>query len=141
MSCERYEKYISMYIENELSNQEQQELQLHLQDCESCRAQLEAIQFMKGLVKQENITIKPQNKIKNRIYSKIYRDLLILFAGLAIIVSMVAVSGGFAQMLLFDKISIGIKIFFFSGILLLIIGLIILMYDVFVDMFKITFKR
>ena len=138
MDCEKYENYIALYLENDLTGAEAAELQKHIETCNSCRQQLEAMQYMQNMLKQDDQPIQPSNRIRARIYSRLYRDLLIMFAGLVIIVSMVAISGGLAQMFLFDTIAGSVKGFFFVGMLLLIVGLMILMYDIFVDIFKIS---
>lgn len=140
MSCEKYENLISLYLEDELDEEQKKDLEHHLTGCDSCKQQLEAIRLMQGIFRQEDKPIKI-NKMRTKIYSKIFRDLLIMFAGLVIIVSMVSVSGGLAQMFLLDRLSTGVGIFFLIGILLLIMGLIILLYDLFVDIIKIIFKK
>lgn len=142
MSCEKYEKQISLYIDNELSNEDKKALEQHIMECNHCKQQLQAITYMRtmgGSIKEE--FIKSPAQMKKKIYFKIYRALLIMFIGLIIIISMVAVSGGLAQMLIFDKLPLGIRIFFILGIVFLISGLIIFLFDVFIDMFRILTKR
>ncbi|MGB7606466.1 MAG: zf-HC2 domain-containing protein [Lutisporaceae bacterium] len=142
MSCEKYEKQISLYIDNELSDEDKKALEQHIEECNLCKQQLQAITYMRDMMgNAAEKSIKSPTKMKKKIYFKIYRALLIMFIGLVILISMVAVSGGLAQMLIFDKIPIGIRIFFTLGITLLIGGLIILLYDVFIDMFKILIKK
>lgn len=142
MSCEKYEKQISLYIDNELSDEDKESLEKHIKECKLCKQQLQAINYMRAMMGNDTEkSIKPPAKMKKKIYFKIYRALLIMFIGLVIIISMVAVTGGLAQMLIFDKIPTEIKVFFTLGITLLISGLIILLYDVFIDMFKILTKK
>jgi predicted anti-sigma-YlaC factor YlaD len=141
MSCEKYEKLISLYLEKELDEEEEKDMLQHLASCESCSQQLEAIQYMQRMLKQDDRPIEPINKMKRKIYARIYRDLLIMFAGFVIMISGVAVSGGLAQMFLLDQTPSGVRMFFFMGILLLITGIIILMYDIFVDIFKIITRK
>lgn len=142
MSCEKYEKQISLYIDNELSDEDKEELEKHIKECKLCKQQLQAITYMRAMMgNTAEQSIKSPTKMKKKIYFKIYRALLIMFIGLVIIISMVAVTGGLAQMLVFDKIPTEIKVFFTLGITLLISGLIILLYDVFIDMFKILTKK
>lgn len=141
MGCEKYEKLISLYLENDLDEEEIKSLEQHLESCESCRQQLEAIKYMQGMLKQDEDNFKPVNNIQKKVYAKIFIDLLIMFMGLVIIISVVAISGGLAQLFLLNKISAGISIIFLIGILLLIVGLIILMYDLSIDIFKIIFKK
>jgi len=140
MSCEKFEEKISLYIEDELDDAERKELELHLSSCDSCHQQLEAVRMMQGMFRQEDKNIRI-HKIRTKIYAKIFRDLLIMFAGLVIIVSMVSISGGLAQMFLLDQLASSVRIFFYIGILLLIVGLIILLYDLFVDILRVIFKR
>jgi predicted anti-sigma-YlaC factor YlaD len=141
MSCEKYEKLISLYIEKELDEGDEKDLMLHLDSCESCRQQLEAIRCMQEMFRQDDRPLEPINKMRNKIYARIYRDLLIMFVGLVIIISVVSISGGLAQMYLLGQTPFGVRIFFFMGILLLIVGLTILIYDIFVDIFKIIIKK
>ncbi len=118
------------------------EFEQHIKECKECKQQLQAINYMRAIMgSTEDNTIKSPIKMKKKIYFKIYRALLLMFIGLVIIISMVAVSGGLAQMLIFHKIPAGIKIIFTLGITLLISGLMILLYDVFIDMFKILTKK
>lgn len=139
MNCEKYESYIALFADNELSQEETGELMLHVKDCESCRQQLEAVKYMKIMLNQEDN--RPAGNMRSRVYGKIYRDLLILFAGLVIILSGVAVSGGLTQMLWLGSAPNGIKVLFIFGILLLIIGLVVLLYDIFIDLFKILARK
>ncbi len=142
MNCEKYEKQISLYIDNELSDEDKKEFEQHIKECKECKQQLQAINYMRNIMgSTEENPIKSPIKMKKKIYLKIYRDLLIMFIGLVIIISMAAVSGGLAQMLIFHKIPTGIRIIFTLGITLLISGLMILLYDVFIDMFKILTKK
>lgn len=141
MECEKYENLIPMYLEGELTEEQAKALQQHLEGCPNCREQIQALEYMQSMLRQEVAPLKAPAKMKARIYTRLYRDLLIIFAGLVIIVSMVAISGGLAQMFLFDRLSMALKTFFFVGIILLIIGLVILTYDIFVDIFKISIKK
>ncbi|OGO77731.1 MAG: hypothetical protein A2Y23_02215 [Clostridiales bacterium GWB2_37_7] len=141
MNCEKYEKLISLYVEMELNEEDKKALELHLDSCENCRQQLEAIQCMQGMFKQDNEDIKSVKKIRRKIYAKIYRDLLIIFVGFVIMISVVSISGGLTQMFLLNQASSSVRIFFFMGILLLIVGLIILVYDIFVDIFKVISNK
>lgn len=142
MSCRKFEEQISLYIDNELSTEDKKALEQHIAECSQCRQQLQALTYMRDIMgKDEEKEIKPPSKIKKKIYFKIYRDLLIMFAGLVIIISMVSISGGLAQMLLFDRIPAGVRALFIGGMTLLVSGLVILMYDILVDMFKILTKK
>lgn len=142
MSCEKYEQMISPYVDNELSDKEKEELEQHIKDCDKCREELQAITFMRNIMSNsEQKLVTPPSKMKRRIYHHIYRDLLIMFTGLVIIISMVSISGGLAQLLLFSRIPVGVRTLFIAGIILLICGLIVLLYDIFIDMFKILKKN
>ena len=141
MSCEKYENLIPSYLENEMEQAEKKELLRHIDGCPNCREQLKALQYMQSMLGREEAPAKPPAKMKARIYARLYRDLLIIFAGLVIIVSMVAISGGLAQMFLLDDRFMAMKGFFLAGIILIIAGLIILTYDILVDIFKLSIKK
>lgn len=141
MDCEKYENLIPLYLDGELTEVQVNSLRQHLEGCPKCREQLNALQYMQSMLGKDDESLKAPAKMKARIYARLYRDLLIIFAGLVIIVSMVAISGGLAQMFLIDKMTTVLKTFFFAGIILIIVGLVILTYDIFVDIFKISIKK
>jgi predicted anti-sigma-YlaC factor YlaD len=142
MNCDEFERKMSLYIDNELPGEDGKSFERHIEQCSQCRQQLQAMTYMREIMgKAERQELRPPQNMKTKVYFKIYRDLLIMFAGLVIIISVVAISGGLAQMLLFEKIPAAIRIFFVGGMLMLISGLAILLYDIFIDMLKVLTKR
>ncbi len=131
MNCKEYEFLLSIYVDNECSESEKQELEAHLNTCSSCQKRLDQLLLLKGVVRNESIQLKSAEKVKKKVYNKLYLHFFILFAGLVICASLIAVSGGLVQLLLLNSTPVIIKCIFFAGVGLIMVGLVIIMFDIY----------
>lgn len=70
--CEEFELFISMDLDNMLSEQESCELQVHLQSCPDCRAvQAQLAQMQQGLVA---LSVSPPADLTQRVLEKISHE-------------------------------------------------------------------
>jgi anti-sigma factor RsiW len=70
-SCDEISVLISGYLDDELSQQQQQRLFLHVQQCASCQAQLEQLQLLQQSMQQslprEGATMREQQRIQQHL--------------------------------------------------------------------------
>ncbi|MFZ5351912.1 MAG: anti-sigma factor family protein [Bacillota bacterium] len=141
MGCKENEILLSLYIDEEINENDKKALEEHLQHCEVCKKKLEQLLMIRGVVKQEYHAVKPEAKLKKGVYNKLYIYFLLLFAGLVICFSVFAVTGGLAQLFIISGVPVILKWFFMVGIGLVLVGTVILMYDIYVNVLRIMKKK
>ena len=88
-SCEQFEALLSGYLDNELTQQQRQRVELHLQECDRCRSLLNDFHCIKSAVQDmplENMDAAEIDVIMSNSYAKILRHFgwISLITGLSI---------------------------------------------------------
>lgn len=95
-SCGEISVLISGYLDDELSQQQQQRLFLHLEQCSSCRTQLQQLQLLQQEMKQslssEGVQMREEDKIQAHLNESKSRGLRWL-GGILLVVGLLPLIG------------------------------------------------
>jgi mycothiol system anti-sigma-R factor len=65
--CDAYGESIQFYLDNELSNEDQEDFRLHSEGCEACRTELAAEQELSGLLRQTRPLYSAPDSLRERV--------------------------------------------------------------------------
>ena len=66
-SCDACRACIQLYLDNELSNRDQEVFRLHLEECEACRTELEAEEALSRLLHQARPLYSAPDVLRERV--------------------------------------------------------------------------
>ncbi len=141
MSCEKYDLLISAYIDGEVSSEEKKILEQHIKECKECNIKMKELQEMSGLIKQELNLIKPNNIIRRKVYTRLYLDFFIMFIILLVCFTIISVTGGMIQLTFLYSMPVLLRYIFYIGIGFILVGILFLLYDIYVNLLSILKRK
>jgi len=94
MSCRDYKDMLMGYLDDELDNEKEQQLQMHLAECKDCAAELEEFRRLKAITDDMSL-VEPEDRLWQQYWSSIYNRIergigWLLFSVAAILLIMYA---------------------------------------------------
>jgi predicted anti-sigma-YlaC factor YlaD len=130
MNCDDYRPWISGYVDEELAPQEREQLESHLQSCESCRRELEElVQFKEQLamIQFNEPTDAELDRYWRSVYNRLERGLgWILFSLGTILLLCWGAFEVIEEMIRDPNVSMVVKI----GVVALVVGLVVLFVSI-----------
>lgn len=105
-NCEQITDLLSGYADNELTQQQSQQVQVHIENCESCKQALANINMLKQAVKGATMPELEQNKIDNILNDAKSKTLQIL--GFSALIIGICIALTFAVFTFFTNPDIGL---------------------------------